>query len=137
MRRSPDEPAPAGSELESSLAAVEHGLSLLAAALRERSAGDIELQAGELHRALAHAVTRFSQAARTGGVPPGLRQRFAAASGQVAAQRESLARATAALDRAMDVLLPAAPGAAGGLYSPAGGADRGPRGGGPGGAIQA
>ena len=39
-------------------------------------------------------------------MPPALRRRLASASGQVAAQRESLARATAALDRAIDVLLP-------------------------------
>ena len=48
------------------------------------------------------------------------------ASGQVAAQRESLARATAALDRAIEVLMPSdAPG----LYSSIGGPDRGLRGG--------
>lgn len=128
MRQAADEPKPAGSELECSLVAVEHGLSRLGEALRARSAADIELQAGELHRALAVAVTRFAQAARTGGVPPGLRQRFALASGQVAAQRESLARATAALDRAIDVLLPGATAPAN-LYGAGGGTDRGSRGG--------
>jgi hypothetical protein len=59
-------------------------------------------------------------------LPPALRHRLASASGQVAAQRESLARATAALDRAIDVLIPR-DGAA--LYSTHGGADRGARGG--------
>jgi hypothetical protein len=35
-----------------------------------------------------------------------LRERLKLAGGLVASQRESLARATAALDRAMDVLMP-------------------------------
>jgi hypothetical protein len=52
--------------------------------------------------------------------------RLASASGQVAAQRESLARATAALDRAIDVLLPRDNA---GLYSTLGATDRSARGG--------
>jgi hypothetical protein len=59
-------------------------------------------------------------------VPPALRHRLARTSGQVAAQRESLARATAALDRAIDVLMPRE-GAA--LYSTFGGSERSARGG--------
>ena len=55
-------------------------------------------------------------------MPPALRHRLASASGQVAAQRESLARATAALDRAIDVLLP---GDGVPLYSALGAAERG------------
>ena len=43
------------------------------------------------------------------------------ASSQVAAQRESFARATAALDRAIDVLLPREVAA---VYSPRGAAER-------------
>jgi hypothetical protein len=93
-------------ELEACLAAVEQRLSALSESLRERDARGIEQHSGELHRALAAAVQRFAHAARNGGVPPRLRHRFAAAGGQVAAQRESLARATAALDRAIEVLLP-------------------------------
>lgn len=116
-------PAPTHSpELESRLAAVELRLAGLGDALRVRDADGIELQATELHRALASAVGHFSDAARNGPLPSGLRDRFARASGQVAAQRESLARATAALDRAIDVLLPRE-GAA--LYSIYGTADRG------------
>ena len=48
------------------------------------------------------------------------------ASGEVAAQRESLARATAALDRAIDVLLPRDSAA---VYSTFGAAERSGRGG--------
>ena len=109
-------------ELEARLAAVESRLSSLGSALRARDAEGIELHASELHRALASAVTHFSDAARIGPLPAALRERFAQASGQVAAQRESLARATASLDRAIDVLLPR-DGAA--LYSIYGTADRG------------
>jgi hypothetical protein len=110
---------------------VETGLTSLGNALRARDAAGIDLHAAELHRALAVAVTRFSDAARSGPLPVSLRNRLASASGQVAAQRESLARATAALDRAIDVLLPrdGLP-----LYSSAGAADRGVF---KGGAIQA
>jgi hypothetical protein len=75
-----------------------------------------------LHRSLAAAVDRFSTAARQGRIPEPLRQRLAQASGQVAAQRESLARATAALDRAIDVLIPREASAAG--YGPVGRAER-------------
>jgi hypothetical protein len=94
------------SDLEEPLVAVEAGLIALGDALRASDSQAIERHAGELHRALAHAVDRFAGAARDGRIPPALRQRLATASGQVAAQRESLARATAALDRAIDALLP-------------------------------
>jgi hypothetical protein len=122
-------PAPAsaqGTELETALLAVEQGLAHLHDALRERDAHGVDLRAAELHRALAQAVHRFAHAAKTGGVPPELRTRLAAASGQVAAQRESLARATAALDRAIDVLMPRDTS---GIYSPQGNAERGSAGG--------
>ncbi len=118
-------------ELETTLAAVETHLAALGDALRTRDSDAIDLHATELHRALARAVDQFTHAARTGPVPTPLRQRLMKAGGQVAAQRESLARATAALDRAIDVLMPRDSKAS--VYSAAGGADRGLRGG----AIQA
>jgi TPR repeat protein len=93
-------------DLEPPLAALEGCLGGLAEALCADDPNAIETRAGELHRALAQAVSHFSRAARQGGVPGVLRQRLALASGRVAAQREALARATAALDRAIDVLLP-------------------------------
>ena len=123
MTGTPGLVAPADSpELEARLAAVESRLSALGNALRARDPVAIDLQASELHRALAAAVAHFSDAAKNGPVPAALRERLAQASGQVVAQRESLARATAALDRALDVLLPRE-GA--GLYSIYGAADRG------------
>lgn len=108
-------------QLESTLLQVESRLAALGSALRAREATAIDLHAGELHSALAQAVEQFSHAARIGQVPPALRSRLATASGEVAAQRESLARATAALDRAIDVLLPREQGA---LYSSFGSAGR-------------
>ena len=92
--------------LESTLSAVESRLASLGEALRARDLESIDLHSGELHRALSNAVDHFSRAARSGPLPPSLRRRLVDAGGSVAAQRESLARATAALDRAIDVLLP-------------------------------
>jgi hypothetical protein len=108
-------------ELEAPLASVEGRLAALGAALCRNDAAAIEQEAAELHRALAAAVDHFGRAARHGGVPPVLRQRLAVAGGQVAAQREALARATAALDRAIDVLLPGLPGS---VYAAGGTAER-------------
>lgn len=117
-------------ELETTLAAVETQLALLGESLRKSDPVAIDRHATELHRALARAVDHFARAARSGSVPTPLRERLKLASGLVASQRESLARATAALDRAMDVLMPRE--RTSGVYSSTG-ADRGLRGG----AIQA
>lgn len=94
--------------LEPLVAHVEQRLGALAESLRERDVQAIELQAQELHRALALAVESFMHAARHGGVPEAMRLRLARASAQLARQREALSRATAALDRAIDVLMPGA-----------------------------
>jgi hypothetical protein len=99
-------PAVPDGELEAVLQRVEQHLDDLQSALSVRDMRCIELHAGELQRALAQAVERFAQAARRGGSPLPLRRRLALASAQVAAQRDALARATAALDRAIDVLMP-------------------------------
>jgi len=108
-------------ELELPLVEVESCLNLLGEALLRRDTQAIELHAASLHVALAKAIERFSAAARAGNVPAGLRNRLVLAGGRVAAQRESLARATAALDRAIDVLMPAE---ATGVYSASGKAER-------------
>ena len=85
---------------------VEASLAALGEALRARDPIAIDRDASGLQSALTRAVDHFATAARSGPIPPALRNRLASASGQVAAQRESLARATAALDRAIDVLIP-------------------------------
>ncbi len=92
--------------LEDTLSAVETRLADLSEALRTRDLAGIDRHATDLHVALATAVDTFCVAVRSGPVSPVLRRRLVAASGQVAAQRESLARATSALDRAIDVLMP-------------------------------
>ena len=95
-----------GSQLGDLLAAVEGRLAALGEALRTRDSAGIELHAGELQRALVNAVDPFARAARSGELSPAWRHRLALAGAQVAAQRESLARATASLDRAIELLLP-------------------------------
>jgi hypothetical protein len=97
-----DEPS---TELEQSVENVESRLLALGEALRVHHAEAVEAEAAELQRALAAAVDQLRRSARVGQLTPQLRQRLALASGHVAAQRESLARASAALDRAIDVLL--------------------------------
>ena len=109
-------------ELERPLAAVEEQLLALGAALHRQDIGAVDRAAADLHLALAAAVDHFAQVARRGGVPLPLRHRLALASGQVAAQREALARATASLDRAIEVLIPRT--SHGALYSATGGSDR-------------
>lgn len=94
-------------QLEQPLVEVETCLSQLGEALLRRDSQAIEQSAAKLHQALALAINSFSEAARSGAVPAHLRHRLVQAGGRVAAQRESLARATAALDRAIDVLMPA------------------------------
>jgi hypothetical protein len=96
-------------QLDAVVDEVESRLAALAEALRERDTGVIESSASELHRALANAVQCFMHVAEHGGVPEPMRRRLARASAMVATQRENLARATAALDRAIDVLMPAPP----------------------------
>jgi hypothetical protein len=108
---------PSNSELEAVLQRVEQHLDDLQSALSARDMRCIELHAGELQHALSLAVERFMQAARRGGTPLPLRRRLGLASAQVAAQRDALARATAALDRAIDVLMP---GHGSALYSQSG-----------------
>ncbi|MEN9418681.1 MAG: hypothetical protein RI988_2301 [Pseudomonadota bacterium] len=99
-------PVSTGAELEAPLSRLESRVEALGEALKAGDPVALECAASELHRALAGAVESFKLAARRGSVPPLLRHRLAAASARVAAQRESLARVTASLDRAIDVLLP-------------------------------
>ena len=109
--------AASNNELEAVLQRVEQHLDDLQDALAARDMRCIELHAVELQRALAQAIERFRHAARRGGTPLELRRRLALAGAQVAAQRDALARATAALDRAIDVLMPSS---ASTVYSAAG-----------------
>ena len=105
-------------ELEQALARVELRLAALGEALRMHDADAVAGEAVALQRALAAAMEPLRHGARGGALPPPLRERLALARGRVAAQHESLARASAALARALDVLLRAAAPRAG--YSAAG-----------------
>lgn len=93
-------------QLEASLGSVEAHLAALGTALKQQDPVATESAASHLHQSLALAVDVFRGAARRGVVSPALRRRLALTSGQVAAQREAVARASSALDRAIDVLLP-------------------------------
>ena len=95
-------------DLEPPLGRVEEQLRQLQVALQAGDSSALETAAMDLHRALASAVDHFRLAARHGDIPQPMRVRLASASARVAAQREALARATASLDRAIDVLLPTA-----------------------------
>lgn len=97
---------PRANVLEEPLLALEHRLFDLSLALQRQDTAAVDRVAAELHQALAATVDHFASAARAGHLPNALRQRLAVASGKVAAQREALARATASLDRAIEVLIP-------------------------------
>lgn len=99
-------PRPNTADLERLLSAVENELDALGSSMKQHDSALIERHASGLREALTRAIDVFTRAARTGQVPTALRARLMKASGQVAAQRESLMRATVALDSAMDVLLP-------------------------------
>lgn len=107
----------AGGDLERTIAHLEAHLQALSESLRLRDGPAIEDHAQQLQRALARAVEACTHQAARGGVPPALRERLARAGAQVARQRESLARATWALDRAIDTLMPPPLPRGGGLYA--------------------
>ncbi len=99
--------APIRPDLELPLLEVEGHLNQLGEALLHRDLAAVEQHAADLHCALAEAVEAFRAAARLGALPPHLRNRLVLAGGRMAAKRETLSRASVALDRAIDVLMPA------------------------------
>jgi hypothetical protein len=90
---------------DAALETLESRLRALGEALSGHRAEAVAAEAAKLQRALAAAAGPL-RSARAGRLSPAQRQRLALASGQMAAQRESLARAGAAVDRALDRLLP-------------------------------
>ena len=114
--------------LADALTQIEARVSALGAPLRARDATALELATQTLQRTLAASIQRFATAARAaGGVPLPMRRRIALINTQVIAQREQLARASAALERARAVLAAGAQPAA--TYGQAGQADRAANGG--------
>jgi len=93
-------------DLDDAIGRVEQALAALGDALKSQDADATGLAADALQQHLQQAVTQVARAAGRGALPPVMRRRLALASGQVAAQREAVARASAGLDRAIDILLP-------------------------------
>jgi len=116
--------APDTTELETALEGVELRLAALGHALAGPDPAAVESAADELRVAMRAAMESFAQVSRRGVMPPAIRQRLAMASGQVAAQREALFRATTALDQAIEILIPRPD--SGGVYSPQGAQARAP-----------
>ncbi|MFO1253998.1 MAG: hypothetical protein U1E77_23285, partial [Inhella sp.] len=83
-------------ELEAALAGVHE-------ALAQRDTDALERHSLAVQRLMAAALEQ----ARRGQLQPEARQRLAQAGAQLAAERVSLSRATAAFDRAIDALMPA------------------------------
>jgi hypothetical protein len=98
--------APDTAALESALDVVELHIAALGRALAAQDPAATEAAGGELRTAMRGAMSHFAQVQRAGVMPPAIRHRLAMASGQIAAQREALFRATTALDQALDILLP-------------------------------
>jgi len=99
---------------QATLALLDEQLTALSQALQGRDAQALQAAADQLVAALDAAGPVLRE---PGALTPTLRRQLAYAVGRVAAHREALARATASVDRAIEVLLPA-PAAA--TYSAAG-----------------
>jgi len=89
---------------------VESELDALGRALLARDNAGLERASTALQHKLSAAVELYRQASASGRMPPELRHRLKRASGQVVRHREALTRATVALDRALDVLMPGVQG---------------------------
>ena len=116
---------PDSSELEASLAAVELAIASLGQTLAVNDIAAVEAASSALHDAMRAAMAQFAQAARRGKMPVALRSRFAVASGQIAAQREALIRASSLVEQNLEILIPR-PMAETSVYSASGASQRGP-----------
>jgi hypothetical protein len=93
-------------DIDGALQQVQARLAAMADALGQDQAESLAAAAVELQRAL-------EPLRRAGRLPPERRRQLAELAADTAAQRESVARASAGLQRAINVLLPGhAPGAA-------------------------
>ncbi len=93
--------------LDEAIAQIEAQVAALGDALRERDAVALEVTAQTLQRTLAASMRRFDAAARAaGGLTLPLQRRVAVLNARIAAHREQLARAGAALDRGLALLAP-------------------------------
>jgi hypothetical protein len=119
-------PLPSGtSELEVSLSSVEQAIAALGQTLAHPDIAAIEAASTALHDAMRAAMSQFAQVAKRGTMPVSLRTRFALATGQIAAQREALFRATSLVEQNLEILIPR-PMAETSVYSASGASQRGP-----------
>lgn len=88
--------------LPSVLTDLETALEGVQSALAARDLAGLEQQAATVQRLMHEAAA----VAREPGVTPEWRRRLARAGAVLAAQRQVLSRATASLDRAIDVIMP-------------------------------
>ena len=113
----------ADAELDAALQQLDARLQALGEALRSQHADAVASEAAALQRALA--ALRRSLHHDGNALPAPLRARAARAASQITAQREAVARRSAAVGRALDLLLP--PTATRVAYSVAGLNERGVR----------
>ncbi len=102
------------------LATLDQHITALGQALQGQDAQALHSAADRLVAALDAAQPVLRE---PGALTPALRRHLAFAVGRVAAQREALARATASVDRAIEVLLPV-PAPAAATYGATGYAER-------------
>jgi hypothetical protein len=96
----------AAADTHESLEAVARQLDALGTALAGAGADRLQAETAALQRALAAAIGPLRRQVQAGGTDTTLQRRIAALNARVAAQREVLARAGAATERALGVLLP-------------------------------
>ena len=94
----------ADAAIDAALQQLDARLQALGEALRSQHADTVASEAAALQRALA-ALRRSLHDDGSALAAP-LRSRAARAAGQIAAQREAVARRSAAVGRALDLLLP-------------------------------
>ncbi|MBP8144218.1 hypothetical protein [Pseudorhodoferax sp.] len=107
--------APLSTPLPPLLTELEAALSMVQQALSTRDARLLEQQAGRVQALMQQGL----EMARGHALDPEWRRRLAACGAQMAAQRQALFRATSALDRAIEVLMPAETSGSG-LYGESG-----------------
>lgn len=106
------------------LITLERALADVGTALREQDVAGVNLHGATLQRELARLAEPLAQGLRH-STDPALRTRVAHLYAQAGAQRQAVARALAAQQRALEILLPVPPPAQ--LYSSLGGTAALPR----------
>jgi hypothetical protein len=106
--------------LDPRLDRLDEHLGALSSALQGRDAQALQAAADQLVTALDEIAPALRE---PGALSPAQRRQLAYAVGRIAAHREALARATASVDRAIEILLPGPP-AVSATYSASGYSER-------------